>query len=280
MEGQWKLLVCTAMIAGAFGCTRKETVSPSPFGMREESKGFSLLPSAKPKTAQDFAPPPPKASAKGEAPSADSIAAWADVQADAAFMEERSTPDRDRMIDSSRQIYQKALAVDPKNKTALTGLANLYARTGDRERAVEMLEAAISHHPKDHQLAHKLAAIHIRFQDWARAQEACQYALTVDPENRTYRKTLGYCQAQQDDWQQAGETLMQVMTESKTRYFLGRVLIDQHRFEEAKQQIELSLQLDPNDEQAKYVLADIVAGRVMPTPNDPNPVMQAGFEQP
>lgn len=273
MAGRWKLVLCGGLVAGAAGCNRQETV-PGPFAMPPQP---TSSPSFFSKTPGPPPTPEPVASERKGPPSADTLAAFADAQTEAAFMDGRPAVERDHLLDAARQQYQKALDTDPKNKAALTGLANLYAKGGDRERAVAVLRTTIQHHPKDHQLAHRMAAVQARFGDWQGASESCRQALAVDPENRSYHKTLGYCQAQLGRWDEAFGSLMRVMPEAQARYFLGRVLIDLQRFDDAKEQMQLALQLDPQNQVAKQVLTDIEAGRVVVPKAEQ--VQQAGFHQ-
>lgn len=270
MAGRWKLVVCGGLVAGAVGCNRQET-NPSPFGASPPSRSSFFARTPGPPEV----PEPPPSERTGP-PSVATVVAFADAQTEAAFLEGRSAVERDRLVDTARTQYQRALASDPTNKAALSGLASLYARIGDRARAAATFQTAIQNHPTDHSLAHKYAAVQVRFGDWAGASESCRQALSIDPENRSYLKTLGYCQAQLGKWDEAFGSLMRVMPEAQARYFLGRVLIDLQRFDEAKQQMQAAVAIDPQYQVARLVLADIDAGRTVARPDD---IQQAGFSQ-
>jgi tetratricopeptide (TPR) repeat protein len=189
-------------------------------------------------------------------------------------MDGRSGVERDQLVDSARKRYQRALAADPKNTDAQVGLARLYAQAGEKDRAVATLQAAVKAHPKDADLAHKLAGIQVKFEDWAGAAGSCKQALALDPENRTYLKTLGYCQAHAGEWDPAFDTLTRGDEGAGGPVLLARVLIDQNRLPEGRQQLKLAVDKDPQFAAAKQVLADQDGGRVnVPTQE---PVMQAG----
>ena len=120
-------------------------------------------------------------------------------------MEGRSSVDRDRLLDSARQKYQKALKADPKHKGALAGLADLYAKAGNKEQALATYQTALQ------AVTRRTTTWRTRWrrcrsscQDWAGAVQSCQFALSLDPENRTYTRTLGYCQAQLGQYQTGG----------------------------------------------------------------------------
>ena len=281
MDGRWKRWACGGLIAAAVGCTRNEVRPPAPPGLATAGEKPSLLQQAfggNPK----FTPSPPpeavpiRAARKPNEPTKpETHVALADADAEAAFMEGRSAVDRDQLVDSARHKYQLALQTDPKNKAALAGLARLYAKTGDKDRAVATLQAAIQAHPKDHELAHRQASVQVQFADWAGGVEACRLALRIDPENRTYHKTMGYCQAQLGQWDEAFATLLKAMPEAQARYFLGRVMLDLGQTDQGRQLLQAAAALDPEYKLSKQTLDDLGAGRL----NRQDPVMQAGFEQ-
>jgi len=280
MNGRWiKWLWCAAVVA-AVGCNRHAVNTPTP-GLPTSAGKPSLLARTFGGESDKFPKPPAEAipvreSRKpGEGVKAATEVALAEAEIEAAFMEGRSAVERDRLIDSVRHRYQRAIQKDPKNKDAMLGLAMLYAKTGDKERAVFTFNAAIKHYPKDHQLSHAMATMLVRFEDYAAATEACNYALKIDPENRTYAKTLGFCQAQLGQWDASLATLGRVMPPPQARYFIGRIMLDRNMIEDGKQQIQEALRLDPQYAVAQRVLDDVNAGRV----NVEQPILQAGFEE-
>jgi tetratricopeptide (TPR) repeat protein len=280
MDGRWKRWVCAGLVAGAVGCNRNAVQPPEPPGLPAADSKPSLLQTAfgNHPTFKPQAPPSEPVVTKprkpGEPIKPETEVELAAAEVEGAFMEGRSAVDRDKLLDTARQRYQRALKADPKNKGALVGLAHLYAKCGDKDQAVATFRAALKASPKDHELAHEMAAVQVQFEDWEGAARTCQYALSLDPENRTYHRTLGYCQAQLGRWQEAGETLMKVMPEAKVRYFLGRVLIDQNRMAEGRQMIQQAAALDPQFETAKDFLAELDGGR----PRPKGDVRQATFD--
>lgn len=281
MDGRWKRWACGGLIAAAVGCNRNEVRPPVTPGLAQAGEKPSLLQEAFGSNSRFVAKAPPetvpvRTLRKSTDPAKpETHVALADADVEGAFMEGRSAVDRDQLVDAARHKYQLALKADPKSKAALTGLARLYAKVGDRERAVATLQTAMQYHPKDHELAHRLATVQVQFADWGGALESCRVALRVDPENRTYHKTMGYCQAQLGQWDEAFGTLMKAMPEAQARYFLGRVMIDHDRGDQGRQLIQAAAAMDPDYKLAKQTLDDMTAGRL----NRMDPVVQAGFEQ-
>jgi tetratricopeptide (TPR) repeat protein len=215
-----------------------------------------------PKTPSEFRPtetpvPTRPAGMKGQAFKPETDIAIADVELEAAFDENRTGTDRDRIIDVARQRYQHALQKDPKNKGALLGLAKLYTWAGDQGRALATYQEALKHHPKDTDVAFAMMRTCVRFEDWAGACQACERALALDPENRTFRKAYGSVLARAEQWDEAFEALLAVMPESEARTFLGRLLIDTGRVPEGQQQLQAALQKDPQNETARRILSEL-----------------------
>ena len=199
----------------------------------------------------------------------------ADGAVDSAFVgEETSSADRDRILDEARQKYQAALKADPKNAQALRGLARLYTRVGDRERAVGSYRELMQNYPKDHKAAYEFALALARFEDWNGATAACQHAIGGDPENRRYKRTLGVCMAQAGNFEGGFDAMLSVMPEAEARYTMAKLLADSEKPDAARQQLQLAAKADPNFAPAKEWLAAFDA------PAKPNPIQTVGFEQP
>ena len=284
MDGRLLRWVLAASLAtGAVGCrtTKDQKLPDATLPKPGEHAGWMGKPST-----QKFGPPkeeavklPPRGK-PGQPLLPDTEAAFADAAVEAAYAEGRSAVERDALIDSARQGYQKALKADPKNTAALAGLARLYSRIGDRERSAQIYTEALRQNPKNHELAHKMAGMYAKAEEWPAACEACKLAIGIDPENRTYHKTLGYCAARAGQWDTAFETLMRVMPEPEARYFLGRVLLDADRVNEGRQQLETALRMDPKNTAAADIIAELDAPASSPglVPQQV-PVQQAGASQ-
>ncbi len=283
MSGRWMKWLWGAAILAAVGCNRNSVNSSNPpTGLMPASEGRSSLLSRAFGESDRFPKPPTEvlpvreSRKPGQGIKPETEVALAETELEAAYMEGRSAVERDQLIDSARLRYQRAMQKDPKNKAAMVGMAKLYAKIGDKERAVFTFNQAIQRDPKDHALAHTMATVLVRFEDYAGATEACKHAMTIDPENRSYIKTLGFCQAQLGQWDAALATLGKVMSPPQTRYFIGRMMIDMNRIDEGKQQIQEAVNLDPQFAMARQVLDDLNAGRVNLMEQ---PIQQAGYQE-
>jgi tetratricopeptide (TPR) repeat protein len=205
--------------------------------------------------------------------SPEALVAIANVQLDAAFDEKTAAGAKEGLLDSARKGYQKALHQAPKNKAAMLGMAQFYARTNDREKAVEQYKKCLTQHPEA-EIAHEVAVAHARWKDWNGAVAWCDYTLKIDPENRSVKKTKGFCQAMASQWDDAFKTLCQIMPEAQARHNLAGLLDQMGQMDKCKLQLQLAVKADPNYAPAAGFLAEL------DQPRDPNGVRQASDMQP
>ncbi len=221
---------------------------------------------ALPALAADWPPPSAPADAAAPAPSVDTLVAIADVRLDAALDEKATVGDRDQLLEAARLGYEKAIKTDPKSKAALRGMAQFYARTESREKALEFYRKCLTLHP-DADLAHEVAIVHARWKDPAAAVAWCEYALKLDPDNRGVRKTLGFCLAHAGNWDEAFAVLCRIMPEAQARYNLAGLLARTGRTEACEVQLRLALRADPTHAPARDMLRALAVA-VAPMPRE------------
>ena len=281
MDGRRRnLWIVAGVLAATVGCRSTPQTSGQPVG--QPAGGSSLSRMFQPKPPGPHLQKPVDAAiinaARKTPLKPESIAhiasELADGAVDSAFVEESTSADRDRILDEARQKYQAALKADPKNAQALRGLARLYTRVGDRERAVGSYRELMQNYPKDHKAAYEFALALARFEDWNGATAACQHAIGGDPENRRYKRTLGVCMAQAGNFEGGFDAMLSVMPEAEARYTMAKLLADSEKPDAARQQLQLAAKADPNFAPAKEWLAAFDA------PAKPNPIQTVGFEQP
>lgn len=281
MFRKWCVLGC--LMAAAAGCRNSKQSS---FGQMPDSTASQLVNmpvgggnggsgnkslwggSKNPTMPVEVAAPISKEPAKPE-----SLVAIANVQLEAAFDEKTAAGSKEGLLDMARKGYQKALKQEPKNKSAMLGMAQFYARTGDREKAVEMYKKCLTQYPEA-EIAHEVAIAHARWKDWNGAVAWCDYALKIDPENRSVKKTMGFCQAFAGKWDEAFTTLCQIMPEAQVRHNLAGLLDQMGQTDKCKVQLQLAVKADPNYAPPAGFLAELEQ------PHDPNAVRQAGDTQP
>jgi tetratricopeptide (TPR) repeat protein len=278
MDGRWirKLSACGCLIAGAIGCN-KNAVQPTDaqpvMGVpMTATNSKSLWGNTNPQpTPEAVVEAPRKGPAKPETEVAIASLRLANAMAE-------STPDGDRagLLDLARHGYQKALQKDPKNKAALLGLAQYYIKVNEREKAMETYQKYLAIYPNDRDVIYDVARMFTKWQDWNNAVAWCDKALKTDPENLTYRKTKAFCLACSGQWEDAFAVFLKIMPEAQARYNIARVLEDQNHPDAARQQLQIALQVDPNNSDAR----DLLAQMDQSSPSavvDPNAIQRTGY---
>jgi tetratricopeptide (TPR) repeat protein len=280
---RWCVSGC--LLFGALGCSNRNTVQ-TPFGSANPISGVPMTSAKKSfwggsgnKSAapvevveEPIKPGPAKP---------ETYAILANVQMQSAFAEDATPESKEAMLDQARQGYQKALTLDPKNKTALQGLAKYYVRLGDREKAVETYKRYFAIYPKDKDVAHEVAMAHAQWKDWAGAAAWCEFALKIDPENLAIRKTLGFCLARAGKWDEGFAVMCEIMPEAQARYLMARVLEHQKQPEASRMQLQLAVKADPSYVAAREFLAELdQVNNPMTSPAQQNPIMTAGALEP
>jgi len=301
MDGRMlQLWFCgSLLIGGTIGCHKQQTLSngitlPKP-GHSFEQKTPSLFsrPSSTPTPSQSATPSlSPTSTAKGEPVASTklggkveinpkTLVAFADLRAEVAFSENTPAADREKQIDSARMAYQSALQKEPKNSGAMIGLARLYTRIGDLNRADESYRQFLTLNPKDHAAMHEAAMAHARAKDFTGAANWCQLALKVDPENRGYRKTFGFCLTHAGRWDDGFAVLCEVMPEAEARFTMARAFMTLNKPEMGQQQLALAIKADPAFGPARELLAEMQPATAAPRTVDmPSEVQPVQYQQP
>lgn len=249
-----RLLLLAILVSTALGCRTTQTNAPPP----PPPSGSALARAFGPKVAPPNKPVEVvKDEPKGPLKS-DTVAVFADLQADAAFNNEELAPaERDRRLDEARSKFQKALEQDPKNVEALRGMGRLYTRLGDKERASATYQTALSYHPKNHALTHEAAMAFGRFEDWQTALNLWEHALSLDPANRKYPRMIGLAQVRLGNYEAGFASMVKVCSEAEARTIVARELLDAGQADAGRQQLELALKADPNYTLAQSALTQI-----------------------
>jgi tetratricopeptide (TPR) repeat protein len=277
---RWWLSGC--LVVGAFGCNRNAVQQPwgsssgaqpiTGMPMTTATKSFWGGSSKKPNAPVEVVSEPTR---QGPA-NPETYAVLANVQVESAYNEETAPASREALLDQARQGYQKALQIDPKNKTALLGLAKYYVRLGEREKAVETYKKYFAANPRDKEVAHEVALAHAQWKDWIGAAAWCEFALKIDPESLSIRKTMAFCLARAGKWEEGFAVMCQVMPEAQARYLMARVLEHQKQPEASRTQLQLAIKADPTYAPAREFLVELDEASRPAGQLNPNRVITVG----
>jgi tetratricopeptide (TPR) repeat protein len=122
-------------------------------------------------------------------------------------------------IQKSKDFYQKAIELQPLNKDAVVGLSCLHEKTGNREKASELMkEAAVLFHD-DVAVLMRAAELTLAENDTRNSKSYLSRLIEIDPQNTSPRRLLGeiYLNEGQREkaWQEYIVVLDEMMREGK-----------------------------------------------------------------
>ncbi len=164
----------------------------------------------------------------------------------------------DRVLDNSvdaEAAFKKALAVEPDNEDAITGLASVYSDRGDAKTASALLEKLVQKNPSPRAFV-TLASNYEAMHEYSLAANAYQKALTLDPNRVELKAALAQDQALAGKFDDALTTYQEVVTANPqdAQAYLGmsQVYREKRDFANARKMNDKAQQLDPDNIEIRY----------------------------
>jgi tetratricopeptide (TPR) repeat protein len=151
----------------------------------------------------------------------------------------------------SEKAYSTALAIEPDNEEALTGLALVYANNGDTGKAIEKLKAASEKNPNPRSLMF-LAQAYENQKDYKDAAEALKRALEMQPDNdrlaRSLADDLFFSEQYDEALQIYGDLAAHNPKEIAYPLRMADIYGAKHDYAKAHEAIDKAKKIDPGDE--------------------------------
>ena len=151
---------------------------------------------------------------------------------------------------NAEKAYNAALAVDPDNEEALTGLAMVYGNEGDTDKAIEKLKAANEKSPNPRSLM-ILAQAYENQKNYKDAAAALQKALELEPDNEKLAHSLAEDLFFSDQFDEAlkiyGELSAHNPKEPAYPLRMAEIYGAKHDYAKAHEQIDKAKQMDPDE---------------------------------
>lgn len=155
----------------------------------------------------------------------------------------------------SEKAYNQALALDPHNEDALTGLAIVYSDVGDTARAIEKLKQLNERNPSARTLS-ALAASYEQLRDFRSAAQVYRKALELQPENSRLKRALAQALLYSDNVDEALKIYTEVAAEEPRDVQAHLRIAEIHRikrdFVQARAALEKARQMDGNSLEVRY----------------------------
>ncbi len=164
----------------------------------------------------------------------------------------------DRVLNSSvdaETAFKKALAADPENEDALTGLASVYSDRGDTKGATALLEKLAQNNPSPRALI-SLAANYEQMKEYALAADAFKKALAMDPSRQELKTQLAQDEAmagQYDDALKSYQELAADNPKDPVPYArMAQIYEEQRKLEDARKFMDKARAIDPDNDEIRY----------------------------
>ncbi len=175
----------------------------------------------------------------------------------AALHDDRGDPQ------GATDLYRTALEHDPAHLPASLGLVRLLEQDGKPVAALEELRKAGIHHPNNVDVQFRIGRLLLSLERFDEAEIELAAILESAPDYAPAHQALGMLYQHQGNSEQAGYHFrrLQEIEPDSIDHFLDRALWhrDNGRYEEAENELQRVLAREPNDAQARELLAEVVA---------------------
>ncbi|HVK15117.1 MAG TPA: tetratricopeptide repeat protein, partial [Gemmataceae bacterium] len=168
--------------------------------------------------------------------------------------------EREQMLARARDLYQQALAREPKSVDALLGLGRMYHISGEAAKVAEVERRLKAEHPKDAKVWGWMAVRAGQAKQWDTAIQCYHTAAKLDPDNRVYRTHLGFTLARVGRYREGYEWLKTSMKEANARYSLAQMQIHNGHVEVAQEELARALEAEPGFKPARDQLMALSGG--------------------
>ncbi|MGI8991300.1 MAG: tetratricopeptide repeat protein [Bryobacteraceae bacterium] len=155
----------------------------------------------------------------------------------------------------AEKAFKQALAQDPENDEALTGLAMVYSDLGDNKNAVEMLRRASEKSPNPRTLA-ALASFYEQARDYKSAAGSWQKALALSPEDTRLKRALAQDLLFSDRLDEAlalyGEIAQEEPRDPQVQLRISEIYRQKRDFEKAREAYNKAKALDKDNIEVRY----------------------------
>jgi len=208
-------------------------------------------------------------------PKAETIVTLAKTRADQGDDKNQTSEMQIKWRDEARKYYQEALKLDANCISAYRGLAQVYLKLNDSDRAIETIHTAIKLNPKSGTLWSDLAMCHNCRKEFEQAVQCLNKAIELEPENRQFARTLGLTLARSGRIEPSLAVLGKAYGQDNAHYTVARMLYQLNQDDACKEQLRLALAANPNHRDAREMLSTLEQGG-----NTSAPLLPAALAQP
>ncbi len=151
-------------------------------------------------------------------------------------------------FEGAREIFEKMLESDPKNRDILYNLGMCHSELGNPDKAIEILSECVRVYPNYSNAYVALGYAHSLMEKFDLAIDSFQKAIEIDPVNSYAFRNLGALYAQQGDNGKAIEYLERSFAinpeDQQTAYGLGYAYFVNRELEQADHYLTIAISID------------------------------------
>ena len=182
------------------------------------------------------------------------LAKWREQQ---AFQMKDQPELQFKELNESRMIYQEVLKYDPKSLEAWRGQGRVYVALADFDRASASYKKALELHPREATLYAEYSIVYSKRNDFAQSIKLLDKALELDPENQEFLRMIGVnlvCAGQEE---RGIQMLARARGKASAHYYVARLYLRLNQPEQARRQLALSIETNPNLSEARTLFAEL-----------------------
>jgi tetratricopeptide (TPR) repeat protein len=160
-------------------------------------------------------------------------------------------------VDQARQLYQKAVAMEPTHFDALLGAARMEDREGRMDIAIMLYQRAAAAYPNNPTVLNDLGLCLARQGQLPAAERALDRAVQLEPAKPLYRNNLAKVEVELDRIGAACQHLAAVYPPPVVNYNMGVLLYQRGRTAESERFLRTAAAMDPQLTAAHALLAEI-----------------------
>ncbi|MBV9123600.1 MAG: tetratricopeptide repeat protein [Planctomycetes bacterium] len=153
--------------------------------------------------------------------------------------------------------YEKARQCNPRWTYLSKRLAVLYDRQGDDAKAEAEYRSALGANPRDADLLNDIGYFHYQRGHYAEAEKYLRRAIALKPDFPRAWTNLGLVLGHERHYSESYDAFARCVSPAEARANVGILQAQQGDQEEARHSLQKALELDPNLQRARVVLAKL-----------------------
>lgn len=169
-------------------------------------------------------------------------------------------------LDGAEQSYRKGLALAPRDRDSLLGLARLLNRRQRFDEATKLFTQATNLYPNDPAPFNDLGMCLGGQQKYSEAAAAIARAVQLAPQKKLYRNNMALALVELRRYEEALSHLAAVHGQAVAHYNLGYMLTEKNDLQPARFHFQKALEMQPNFPEAQQWV-DLIVARTQPQHN-------------